>query len=220
MKKLAIALSMCFVVVSAGPGRAAEWVGIDVTLRDDAGDAVRSDGNPVYGGPHDASGIIDADSVNSTSGRQDVLFFRTSAKRRFLLDLPELPDGTQTCDGASAHVSVFSRQTPDWFTLLMSLPIGSTIAADSGVRCWRNGNDYNYYVDYPGSELDAVKGPECGSVTKVGETTLRFEVPESCVADVYRIKWERGEYVEEKLPSKVSAPFQMTVSIEEGRARP
>lgn len=187
---------------------------IDVTLRDADGDVVRSDsGGPLYSGSQDFSRIIDRNQISPYSGFQDVMTFQPWGKRHFDIQHAAIADGQRlTCDGFSA-VSIFSRQNQDWFTTLEAAADGASLAVDAALRCVTNGSGADYMFDFPNHDTSTAS-TECGVITKIDASTYAFEAPATCLADIYTTSWTRGQYTRELVIENVSAPSQLTATLE------
>ena len=202
-----------------GVAHAAYWNPVDLTLRDSANDVLKSDGDPLYAGnSEDFSRIIDQDAPSQQSGIQDIFYFEPWGKRDYVLQSPVIEGGLAiVCDEMETRVSFFSRETPNWFTLLQALPAGVPIDSDSGLRCWSRGKGVDYYIDYPSSEGAIGNEPECASITRIDGSTFRFEVPATCLADVYRFDSKGVNRVGGKIAENLSLPFQLTAVLEPPR---
>lgn len=201
-------------VAVGGSALAAYWNPVDVTLREAQGDVLRSDGNSVYAGNEDFSRIVDQ-AAPSGSGLQDVFFFEPWGKRDYVLQSPSIEGGVPlVCDEQETRVSFFSRQNPDWFTTLNTLPPGVPLASDSGLRCWSKGRGLDFYIDYPSSEPSPGDAQECGTITRVDGSTFRFEMPATCLADVYRFESKGQNRIGGKVAEDVSLPFALTAVLE------
>lgn len=197
-----------------GSALAAYWNPVEVTLRDSATDVLKSDGNPLYAGHEDFSRIVDA-TAPSASGVQDIFYFEPWGKRDYVLQSPFIEGGTRlVCDESETRVSFFSRQNPDWFSSLSTLPAGIPLPADSGLRCWSKGRGLDFYIDYPSSEVTPGNEQECGTITRVDGSSFRFDMPATCLADVYRFESKGANRIGGKVAEDVSLPFQLTAVLE------
>ena len=211
--------SAIVVIVLGGIAHAAYWNPVDVTLRDGASDVLKSDGDPVYAGnSEDFSRIVDQDAPSEHSGLQDVFAFEPWGKRDYILQSPLIEGGLPlVCNEMESRVTFFSRETPDWFTMLSMLPPGIPLASDSGFRCWSRGRGVDYYIDYPSSEVDHGNEAECATITRVDDSTYRFDVPPTCLAAVYRFDSKGANKVGGKIAEDLSLPFQITAVLEPTR---
>lgn len=211
--------AMLIVAVIGGVAHAAYWNPVDVTLRDSAADVLKSDGDPVYAGNgEDYSAIFDREAPSAQSGSQDVFLFQVMGRRDYVLQSPEIEGGAPlTCDETWSRVSFFSRVNQDWFTTLQTLPPGSPLTGDSGLRCWANGNGADYYIDYPGYQATTGAEPECVTVTRTDGSTYAFEAPATCLADVYELDGNGPSRTGMKIDSGVSLPFKLTAVLEPTR---
>lgn len=198
-----------------GTAQAATWQNADVVLRDATGDAVRSDGNPMYSGNGDISGISDATQTGSTSDPLDYFYFRPWGKRTFSIQTEKLNGGLPyACTDHDSRISFFSRQTPNWYDQISLLPVGGAVSGDVGGRCFTKGKAADYYIDYPSSEPDPGKEAECVTMRRVTSTTFVLEAPATCLADIYRWETVRGKPDPKLLHPGVSMPFSLTATLE------
>lgn len=211
--------ALLLVVVTGGVAHAAYWNPVDVTLRDSSADVLRSDGSPVYAGnSEDFSRIVDQETPSEYSGLQDVFAFEPWGRRDYILRSPSIEGGAAlVCDETWSRVTFFSRERPDWFTTLNMLPPGIPLAGDSGFRCWSRGRGVDYYIDYPSSEVAHGNEAECALITRIDDFTYGFEVPSTCLADVYRFDSKGANRVGGKIAEDVSLPFKLTAVLEPTR---
>ena len=207
------------VTILAGVAHAAYWNPVDVTLRDSAADVLKSDGNPIYAGnSEDFSRIVDQETPSQYSGLQDVFAFEPWGKRDYILQSPAIEGGAPlVCDEMETRVTFFSRETPDWFTMLNMLPAGLPLSSDAGFRCWSRGRGVDYYIDYPSSETAQGNEAECATITRLDASTFTFEAPSTCLADVYRFDSKGANRMGGKVAQDVSLPFKLTAVLEQTR---
>lgn len=210
-KVMALAVTAGALIGLAGAAQAAFWNAVDVTLRDSEADVLRSDGSATYSGSHDNSAIRDT-SPDSTSELRDSFVFETVGKRYYTLQNPQIEGGAPIlCNDSDNRVTFWSRENPDWYDLIQTLPPEVPVKLDAGVRCWSKGKDaIRYYLDYPSAEPSPGDQPECATATRTVGGTYVFEAGPGCLADVYRFEYSKGGYVGGKIADDLSLPFQMT----------
>jgi hypothetical protein len=186
----------------AGVAQAGYWNAVDVTLRDSTFDVVRSDGAATYSGSHDNSAIRDT-SPDSTSDIRDAFVFEPVGKRYYTLQNPQIEGGAPIlCNDSENRITFRSRENPDWYDLIQTLPPGVPVKLDAGVRCWSKGKGgIRYYLDYPSSEPNPGDQPECATATRRQDGAYVFEAGASCLADVYRFESVKGGYVAARSPT-------------------